>query len=190
MNCKVYKILLLLFVICSSNKCNEGKVKIVSRYLTPMEHGYYVEYEEKNGVKDGFYRLYDENMDFIQTGHYKNGKMDSIWKTTHKSVPGWYETTYDNGNPIKTQYFYANGQLNWTEIQLDRSKLDKVTEMYTVNGDSLYPGTINNGNGTFNRYNEAGKLIKVYYYKNGYMVGGENLSVQDSVMINVDDISK
>ena len=74
---------------------------------------------------------------------YKNGKLTGEWKLYHKNKSLYQVRLWENG------------------------KLMEIISCFDNIGQALDMGTLINGNGTLNEYDDTGKLTKVKTYKNG-----------------------
>jgi antitoxin component YwqK of YwqJK toxin-antitoxin module len=81
-------------------------------------------------------------------------------------------TYVDGKGHGKYQYYHPNGQL-WVEKEFRNEKLWNIIVNYDSKGRKKDKGTIKDGNGTVNFYNENGKLYLVEYYENGEKVKAE-----------------
>lgn len=116
---------------------------------------------------DGQYDLY-----------FPDGKLKSSSQYTRGELDGVHKTFYSSGNPEKEMTFvrgaldgmfkeyYDNGLLKLECVYKD-GKLWQAVHFATKKGKSLPAGTLKDGAGTLNIYNENGKLISTSHYKNG-----------------------
>jgi hypothetical protein len=66
----------------------------------------------------------------------------------------------------KHVYRYNDGKI-WSEVMYKNGFTWEVISNYSKNGQPQEKGTLKDGNGTRNIYNESGKLEYIYHYKNG-----------------------
>lgn len=139
-----------------------GNIKMKTTYLKGEHNGKRTLYYEngnikeenlfQNGLHHGETIIYHENKKQHVIANYFEGKRDGLAK--------WY---YDNGQ-LETviEYKYDANQkegLRWN-----------AHKRYDINGKKLKKGTLKNGNGTLNSYDENGNLTSVTTYKNGIEV--------------------
>lgn len=101
------------------------------------------------------------------------GAFDSLyrsqggWKNFYESGAIEFIVNYkDNQFDGSYQYFYENGQL-WTHRVYKNGLLTEIISNFTSSGKALDKGTIKNGNGSVNIYDENGHLIQTQKFKNG-----------------------
>ena len=107
-----------------------------------------------NGKKQGIYKTYYSNGKKQCDCNYNKGKQDSL------------SVMYFENGQIWTERLYRNGQL-WTVL----SNFDK-------NGHSHETGTLKDGNGSLNIYNENGTLEEIQYFKNGKLIMKKNAHIR------------
>ncbi len=90
---------------------------------------------------------------------YENGKVESIANFARDTLNGDFK------------YLYDNGQL-WTEEVYKHGNLMEVICNYNNKGKRNDPGTLKNGNGTVNIFDENGKLTETHYFANGQETKG------------------
>jgi antitoxin component YwqK of YwqJK toxin-antitoxin module len=96
-----------------------------------------------NGKKQGKYRTYYQNGYQQCDCNYNYGKQDSI-----------------------SVMYFENGQI-WTERIYKNGKIWTVLSNFDKKGNTLDKGTLKDGNGTLNVYDENAKLEEIQYFKNG-----------------------
>lgn len=108
---------------------------------------------DKNGQLESIEKYENENVVELQE-YYKNGKLKHITKY-HK-----------NGEFAGMSEYYKNGQLK-AVAKYHNGRLTDIISYFDNRGNKLNKGTIKNGNGTVNNYDETGKLIGTIIYVNG-----------------------
>ena len=73
-----------------------------------------------------------------------------------------------------SKQYHNNGQV-WTERLYKNGLLISVLSNYDKNGKPLDKGTLVNGNGTLNLYNEEGKLYLIETYKDGLLIDAQDV---------------
>jgi len=130
-----------------------GQVLYQQDYVDGKRHGKFIEYysgtsapkreldyERDLPLKE---RLFYETGVLMQEAAFVNGKTHGVYR-----------------------YYYPNGKL-WTEQDFRDGLLWNVIVNYGPDGKPQDKGTIKDGNGTLNRYDENGKLTHVYDVTDG-----------------------
>ena len=103
---------------------------------------------------NGIFKLYYPNSRQLYfTGQMKNGVRDG--------VANWY---YKNGQLKQSVIYKYSEDENHTGLRWE------VLIMFDKEGNPLNKGTLKNGNGTWNKYDEEGKLSGTSTFKNGIEV--------------------
>jgi antitoxin component YwqK of YwqJK toxin-antitoxin module len=111
---------------------------------------------------------YYENNQLEEVIEYnKNGEFSSI-REYYKNGQLKHEINYDENGEISGEWkiYYDNGQL-MVIAKYHNDKFIDIISYFDNKGNKLYKGTIKNGNGTVNHYDETGRLIKIITYING-----------------------
>lgn len=156
-----------------------GKLRIKSNYENGKLNGDFIEYFENGNIKSiQPYSNGEKTGKFVE--FYKNGNVESEENFASNKNNREFIKYYENKN-IKEQgffvgngyvmtgkntQFYENGIVKLS-ILVDNDKLMEVYEYNDKNGNKLNTGTITNGSGTVNYYNEDGKLIGTLEFLNG-----------------------
>jgi len=97
--------------------------------------------------KTGKFTYYSKNGSISSTDIYSDNKRNGIQKVWHDNGQIWIEEEYDNG------------------------KLMNILYLYDSEGNTLNYGSLKNGNGYINRYDENNNITKKISYKNGVLDG-------------------
>ncbi|BDD04900.1 toxin-antitoxin system YwqK family antitoxin [Aureibacter tunicatorum] len=150
----------------------------------------------KNGDKTGKWQSYYVNEMVYSAGHYVDNQQEGNWKYFHengkissegnfdkdKKVGQWFDF-HTNGKLLcigeydqdgeKTGlwgYFYKSGKLQ-KEEQWSKGKLLSVDKLLTSRGKDLEIGSLKDGDGTLNNYDEKGNLVSIGSFVDGYLDG-------------------
>lgn len=122
----------------------------------------------------------------MQTYYYPGGALKLSIEYKDGKANGNYEGWYENGKLKETytfkqdslhgrfKYYYPSGQL-WTEKQYDNGRLLNVISLYDSNGKELDKGTLKDGNGLVNYYDENGNIYLKTTYHNGMEIKNETI---------------
>jgi antitoxin component YwqK of YwqJK toxin-antitoxin module len=80
-----------------------------------------------------------------------------------------FVTEYKNGRKNGVSRVYHSNGVLWTERIYVNDKLWNVTVNMNSLGEKVDKGTIKNGNGTVNQYDESGALVHILQCTNGYI---------------------
>ena len=143
-----------IWVIESYYESGQLKIKYNDTIIKGKLYKHFIEYYEMGNLKGTGYYLNGEQKFGRWTYYYENGNIESITNYKNDMIDG-----YD-------KYYYDNGQL-WTERIYKNDKLMNVNSIYNKRGENLNIGTIKDGNGILNVYDEDGKLSKINEYISG-----------------------
>lgn len=135
-----------------------------------------VEINYTEGRRDGLFTKYYKNGNISHLENYKNGKSEGEIEHYHENGKVSYKTQFKNDCRYGiTEWFFDNGQLETkAEYKYEASNKEglrwNLLEMFDKNGNSLDKGTLKNGDGTWNRYDEDGDLNIAKMYKNGISI--------------------
>ena len=119
-----------------------------------------IEYETKNGKKDGFYRKYYENGQLEIETNYKNGERDGLYKEYYESGKIRSEFCYiENEKYGLCKRYYENGKLEDEGSYKEGKKYGFYRSYYEngqINCDEIYKD--GKRNGLCRKYYESGQL--------------------------------
>lgn len=160
---------LLLFI--SPNTFGQGFYEEIIRYKDKSIKSI-ITYNE-NDIKDG-----------PTTHYYLNGNVKNYIPYSNGKINGVIENYYDDGilestglvlNDIAVgtfEFYHHNGRLK-SIIFYNQGKLTSISSCKDKNGNLLYCGPFNNGNGEIYIYDEKGVLIAKDHFKNGEFIKRE-----------------
>lgn len=129
----------------------------------------------ENGKREGEWKEYHESGQLSAIGNYERWKTGE-WKYYHEngqlSSIGNFKVQVNSKGIVEAwkigewKSYHENGQL-WTIWAYQDDKLMEIISLFDKNGNKLDQGTLVNGNGTVNRYDEEGNHIKTVDYLNG-----------------------
>jgi len=175
------------------NYNDEGKLE--GNYKSYFTNGKLLStHTNKNGKIEGMKNVYHPNGKLAGTEQYNNGKFVSLgtWYDDKGVVTLANGTGYAVGYNTKgvltakvrytnysrdglSQWYYDNGQLS-QEVIYKYSSNDieglrwEIVALYDQKGKALEKGTLKNGNGTWNFYDNNGNLTTIRTYQNGLLV--------------------
>ena len=162
-----------------------GQLMQIGNFLDAKHTGEWKFYYDHGGLKEtgnfllgdktGVWKYYHENGQLSSMGNLKLGiSINGIeeWKT------GAWKYYYENGylNAIGSyiegkltgewEFYYVNGQLRSIKAYQE-DNLMEIFSLLDKTGNKLDKGTLANGNGTVNSYDDKGTLVKTLEYLNG-----------------------
>jgi len=100
--------------------------------------------------------------------YYKKRRRTGEWKYYYKNGQLRLLAHYNDEIPQgEFKLYHENGQLYKTQIWEYYKKLMKVNSCFDAKGNALNIGTLKNGTGTVNEYNDMGELINIVEYIEG-----------------------
>ncbi len=141
-----------------------------STYYYPSGKIAQVGFYKDTYVKTGKFTAYYENEQLQAIGNYEEGNLTGAWKAYYDNGKLYEEGIYFNGLPNGTwNLYHQNGQIFQKRIW-EQGKLMDVNSCFDVEGVEQNCGTLNNGSGYVNLYDEDGKLLRQVNFVNGVEV--------------------
>lgn len=119
------------------------------------------------GQRDSIQNMYYENGNPEFSGNYANGKQEGVQNTYYENGNPEFSANYANGKQEgKSITYYDNGQVSGEIIYKNDAPYEAIS-VFAKDGRPLEKGSLKEGNGTLNQYDDNGKLLRVEHYKNG-----------------------
>lgn len=121
---------------------------------------------------EGVVYTYSFEGKLLSTAEYKNGKANGVSKTFCEDGVHFLETSNYKDDILNgiTEAFYCNGNPRFT-VLYDNNRIMKVYNLFSEDGEKLFPGDHSNGNGIILKYDAEGNLISEISIKNGLRNG-------------------
>jgi antitoxin component YwqK of YwqJK toxin-antitoxin module len=157
-----------------------GQIGRVGNILNEMQEGEWKEYTDsgqlyaiktfKEGKLDGPFKQYNASGNVSIEGILINQLQDGEWKEYYENGSNFRIVQFNNGKKEGIwKDYHTNGQIGRV-YRWENDKFMEVLEFNDKNGNPLDPGTLKNGNGKLNEYNEEGELIKQLTVKDGVII--------------------
>ncbi|WP_322969608.1 hypothetical protein [Faecalibacter sp. LW9] len=110
-----------------------------------------------NGLEKSVINYKNDKVDGEVMNFYSNGMTESVGTVTQDLANGQFEYFHENGKPKQKIVYYNNLVVG-------------ILDCYLPNGDKVYCGVINSGNGFINIYDRKGNVVAKDIFKEGKMV--------------------
>lgn len=164
-----------------------GKLKSIGKYEYGREIGRWKYYHENGQLKEigecvytivlngrtGEWKSYYENGRLMNIGEYDTGGLGDYfprkgeWKYYHEDGELMQIGSFKNGRKTNEWNIYHNNTSLYQTRLFKDGKLMDIISCFDNKGNPLNKGTLINGKGTVNEYDENGKLTKTIKYYNG-----------------------
>jgi len=126
--------------------------------------------EYENGLHTGLWKWFTKDSVLIRSAFYKNGLLEgesTIYYTNGNiHYVGQYKEAKRTGI---CKWYYENGQLEQEALYKDDLRIEVISS-YDQNGRKRNAGTLKNGNGTWIKYDDDGKIREINKYRNGVKI--------------------
>jgi antitoxin component YwqK of YwqJK toxin-antitoxin module len=161
----------------NGNKIDYGTLKDGSgTYKLISDSGFVLGIGEySNGMLNGKYTGYFSDGKLKKEQYYTNDTLNGLDLIYFKSGNIKFKMNMVMGKQDGSSFVYHQNGNMWTERIYVDGMLWNVAVNMDANGNKLDKGTIKDGNGTVNQYDESGKLVAVHQCVNGYVADWDNL---------------
>jgi antitoxin component YwqK of YwqJK toxin-antitoxin module len=155
----------------TGKKVNHGNFRDGSgKLIYYTDSGYVIsEITYENGIRNGKKTVYRKDGNILKEENYVNDSLSGTMIVYYPDHTPQFVTEYKNGRKNGVSRVYHSNGVLWTERIYVNDKLWNVTVNMNSLGEKVDKGTIKNGNGTVNQYDESGALVHILQCTNGYI---------------------